>query len=615
MKKPVFPLIADGAFGTYYFEKTGDSGFCELANLTNEKAVEAIHREYIESGAGMIIANTFNVSSAVFPDEKMRKAVIEKGYAAALKAAEGTGVLVFADIGPMNDSGETVFFPDAPKAGSGDPGHVKDREKRLETKKRDMLFAADTYVSLGAKYFIFETQSSLDGCREAARMIKDRVPDSFIIFSFGVSPDGYTSEGLSVFSLIAEADSLPCTDALGINCVCGPAHAEKLISRLPHVSKPLSVMPNAGYPSEIGGRRSYGMSPDYFAERISSLVSLGASIVGGCCGTTPEHIRRASRLVRERSAESVALGSAPGQSGQPASGAKPRFFSPSVPVRKIIAAELSPPSDCDFSRVKSAAIAYAEAGADALTVTDSPLARSRADSVMTSVLISGLIRERGLGGCDVLPHISCRDKNSIALKGSLICAYESGISKAFIITGDPPSGSVRRDSIYAFNSYGLLGYISELNGSLFSERPFYLGAAFNPGRENFPAEIKRMEKKRENGAGFFMSQPIFSEYAAKNLEKAKKALPDAVILAGILPVASYKNALFLSNEVSGIDIDPALIEKLKETEDKEEIKKISLDYSKRIISSVYDICDGFYVMTPLSKTDFVTELIRFIRSR
>ncbi|MGL4369838.1 MAG: methylenetetrahydrofolate reductase, partial [Spirochaetota bacterium] len=248
------------------------------------------------------------------------------------------------------------------------------------------------------------------------------------------------------------------------------------------------------------------------------------------------------------------------------------------------------------------------AGADIITIADSPLSRTRADSIMLAAKVK---RETG---AEVMPHLSCRDRNHIAVKGALLGAAIENISAVLAITGDPlPQSGKGEKGVFSFNSFSLMQYIQSLNSDVFTAAPFIIGGALNVSASNFDIELKRAEKKTAQGASFLMTQPLFSRQSIQNFLKAKKRLA-CTLLAGILPIAGYRNALFLNNEVSGISIPDEIIEKLKDTE-REEAAKISLSFCRQIIDAVFAEADGFYIMTPLKRTDLVAECITYIRKK
>ena len=264
------PLLFDGAMGTYYAAcNHPGAGSCEQANLLEPDTIKKIHREYLSAGCGAIKTNTFGINRPAFGDSW--EALLDAGYQLAVEAA-GDRAFVFADIGPIDSS----------------------TPQKLYT---EYQLVADRFLSLGAEYFLFETHSS-DAClHEIAAYIKGKNPNAFVLTSFAAQPDGFTRAGIAAKELISRAEADENIDAVGLNCVSGAKHMAELVDTLGPVQKPLSVMPNAGYPTVLGSRTFYNGDPAYFALQLSELEARGAKILGGCCGTTPEHIAAAAVAV------------------------------------------------------------------------------------------------------------------------------------------------------------------------------------------------------------------------------------------------------------------------------------------------------------------------------
>ena len=558
------PFYFDGAFGTYYREKYETNDPCELANLSHPERVLAIHKEYIEAGVNAIKTNTFGVNFSLSQEENTLREILTSGYLLACKATKETDVAVFCDIGYIDG----------------------------EHQKEEYLRNADAFLSLGAKNFLFETLQEYEPLPEVISYIRNREPSAKILVSFSVSQDGYTKKGYFYESLLKQASS--DADIVGLNCQCGPSHLYRLIERLNLFHYPaFSAMPNAGYPQSVNGRTVYSNNMDYYAEKLLSIAALGVSVIGGCCGTTPEHIKR---VISGELPEVVASSEVQESFGK---ARKNRMLELLQSGKKLLAVEIDPPVTADATFLLSAARVAKNAGADIITVADSPLARSRADSMLLSAKIK---REVGI---EVLPHLSCRDKNDIAIRSQLLGANIEDVNNVLVVTGDPVSRS--NGGVFQFNSYTLMNLIGTLNREIFAENPYTVCGALNINATNFDAELKRAGKKIAAGAKVLLTQPIFSQEAVNNFLKAKEIL-DCYLLAGILPIAGWKNALFLNNEVSGIQIPDAFIEQLKAM-NPEEVKNAVVSYSMDWIRPVYEKADGFYIMTPLKKIDFVAELL------
>ncbi len=564
------PFLFDGAFGTYYYALTGKTDACERANLTDPELVRRIHREYLCAGSRVIRTNTFAADAFLLGDGAELSAALRAAYEIACECAAPYGAEVFCSIGCISD---------------------KTRAEEC------YLSLCREWIKLGAKTVLFETLDSLEGVETAVSFLRENAPDTRIALSFALSQDGTSARGLSLSRLISRGGMI--ADLVGLNCRMGPAHMHALLSEIPLPSVPFFALPNAGYPSLVGGRTVFENNPEYFAEKTAQLLSLGVSGVGGCCGTTPRHIECLASKMDERSV-SVRLETV---SAETRRSEKPGF---SARGKKYVAVELDPPVDSDLSFFLSAAKSVMRAGADAVTVSDSPFSKTRADALLCSVR---LLQE---GVSSVIPHITCRDKNHVALKGGLLAANAMGIDRVFLVTGDPPlkGEGVRTGGVFSFNSFELIEYVSDLNDEVFSAHPFSVGAALNVNAPNFEKELSRAEQKIACGADFFLTQPVFSEEAAENLVRARNAL-SVKLFCGIMPVAGYKNALFLKNEVAGTGVPDSLVSAL-EGKSGEEARAIALGEAKRMIDRLYDVCDGFFLMLPLKKVDYITELVEYI---
>ncbi len=562
------PFYFDGAFGTYYAELYKTDEPCELANVNHPQRVANIHREYIRAGVDAIKTNTFGVNHSL-ADEETVVSLLKTGYQIACESAQGTNVQVFCDI-----------------------GYIDGEESEAEYKRN-----VDVFLSLGAKYFLFETLQEYGFLGNVISYLKKREPSATVLVSFSVSQDGYTKKGYHYKNLLKQAAK--DADIVGLNCQCGPAHLYRLISQLNLTDYPsFSAMPNAGYPQSVNGRTVYSNNISYYSEKLLAIASLGVPVLGGCCGTTPAHLEAVIGGVIP-TAETVVVLEQSKTTAQ-----KNSLLEYFKSGKKILAVEIDPPVDTDVSFLMSASQQIKQAGAHVITVADSPLARTRADSLMLAAKIKRDI------DIDVLPHLCCRDKNSIAIRSSLIGANIENVNNVLVVTGDPIS---RNDGgVFQFNSYTLMNLISNLNQEIFHENPYTVCGALNVNALHFEAELARAKTKIASGAKVFLTQPIFSRQAVRNFHLAKKEL-DGYLLAGILPIAGWKNALFLNNEVSGIEIPTDFIEALKEMPP-EQVANAVVDYSMDIIRQVYDVADGFYIMTPLRKTELVANLLSRIKA-
>ena len=579
------PLLFDGGMGTYYKTKPGQE--CEQANLTDPEGILAVHRAYLAAGADAIKTNTFSLPRLAAAQQPGWEQLADAGWQLAAKAAGETGAAVFADLGPAPD---TENNPAA----------------------QVYLAVAKRFALLGAQNFLFETLSAEDGVLEAIRALKQTVPEAFVLVSFAVLPDGYTREGRYCAELVRRMAQSGVVDAVGLNCVSAPGAMRALVQQLGDAGLPLSVMPNAGYPVVARAQVRYQGKPEYFARELSRLASEGVRILGGCCGTTPQHIA-ALRTALDALPETLPAAPA----AKPAEAAKPVVEMDDAFLRKlragqrVIAVELDSPKDADLTAYLEGARRLQAAGADLLTIADCPIARARMDSSLVACRVH---RELGM---NVLPHMTCRDRNLNATKALLLGLYAEGVREVLAITGDPIPTAERDEvkNVYQFNSRKLAQYIVSLAGEgREMPAPITVFGALNLNARNFEVELRRAAEKLENGMSGFLTQPVLSAQAVENLKKARETLGErAKILAGILPVVSQRNAIFMENEVNGIHVDEVIIQKF-EGLDRAAGEELGLEVSVQAAKAAAPYADGFYLMTPFNRVALMERLIARLRT-
>ena len=574
------PLLFDGGMGTYYNAAPGQE--CEQANRTDPEGILAVHRAYLDAGADAIKANTFGLTRMAAAHDPAWKALAEAGWELARRAAAQTDAVVFADIGPAPD---TEALPAA----------------QLYTA------LADCFLALGAKNFLFETLSADTGVAEAAKQIKQAAPDAFVLVSFAVLPDGYTREGQHCAELVRRMEACGAVDAVGLNCVSAPSAMGELVQKLGGAKLPLSVMPNAGYPVVTRTRVQYRGRPEYFAQELAKLAARGVRILGGCCGTTPRHIaalRRALDALPQTlpAAPAVQLFAAP----KPKAETDDAFLRKLNAGKKVVAVELDSPKDADLTGYLESARRLQAAGTDLLTIADCPIARARMDSSLVACRVH---RELGL---NVLPHMTCRDRNLNASKALLLGLYAEGVREVLAITGDPIPTAERDEvkSVYQFNSRKLARYIVSLAGEgREMPAPMTVFGALNLNARNFDVELRRAAEKLESGMSGFLTQPVLSAQAVENLKKTRETLgPKAKILAGIMPVVSQRNAVFMENEVNGIHVDAEIIQRFAGL-DREQGEQLGLEVAVQAAKAAAPYADGFYLMTPFNRIALMERLI------
>ena len=579
------PLLFDGGMGTYYKAKPGTE--CEQGNLLDPAGVRKVHREYLAAGAEAIKTNTFGLPRMAAARQPDWQVLARAGWKLAAEAAVETGAAVFADLGPAPDT-------EAAPAGS------------------IYTAVARCFVEQGAKNFLFETLSSDAGVLEAVQAVKAQVPDAFVLVSFAVLPDGYTREGMYSKDLVRRMTESGIVDAVGFNCVSAPGAMRTLVQQLGSTALPLSVMPNAGYPVVTRTQVKYQGKPEYFAKELARIAAEGVRILGGCCGTTPAHIAALRAALDSLPAVEKAAPAVQVSTPEAPTVEKDDAFLRKLNAgKKVIAIELDSPKDADLTNYLAGAKRLQAAGADLLTIADCPIARARMDSSLVACRV-----HRELGLC-TLPHMTCRDRNLNATKALLLGLYAEGVREVLAITGDPIPTAERDEvkNVYQFNSRKLAQYIVSLAGEgREMPSPMTVFGALNLNARNFEVELRRAGEKLENGMSGFLTQPVLSEQAVENLRRTRETLGQrAKILAGIMPVVSQRNAIFMENEVNGIHVAEDIIEAFAGL-DREQGEALGLEISLKMAREALPYADGFYLMTPFNRVALMERLIARLKT-
>ena len=571
-------LLTDGAMGTYY-NKICPSPlpFCELEMLRDSSVIEKIHKEYIKSGSGLIRTNTFNANTTTLEcDFDTVKNILTTAYNTAKKAAESTDVLIACSIGPNVEN------------------------------NNEYIKICDVFLSLGADIFWFETFDTLDGILPAIKYIKEKKPNAYVFTGFALNTSGMTSSFISAARLCARCGDISEIDAVGFNCGIGPKHLENILSHLPLGDKVVFAMPNAGYPEIINGKTEYVMNPVYFADLVSGYTGFGIKVIGGCCGTTPEHIKLLKKSIDSNTVYDVKLKCSQETAEKPYS--ENDFHKKINGSDFLYAVELDPPFKTDVTRVIDGAKALKESGVDIVTIADSPMGRPRVGSITVSAKVR---RETGM---EVLPHLCCRDRNAISLRSALLSAYVENIRNVLVVTGDPVPGEQRNriKGVFNMQSYSLMGMINEMNNEIFSDDPIFCGGAVNFNVRNKQAEYQRLLKKHEQGAKFFLTQPIFTDETIDFIASLPKQR-EFKILGGIMPLVNYKNAQFINNEMAGIDIPEHYISRFSPDMTREQAQNIGKGIALETACKLKPFVDGFYFIAPFNRYELIIEIINAIR--
>lgn len=529
----------------------------------NRPAVQqafGIHKQYIEAGSQAVLTGTFDLD---FSDLEQA----EKNAEALILQAQKASEVVIGDLG---------LYPN----------------------KKHYPLAAKWMMEKGIHDYIIETQSEFH--EDIAKNIKEMDSEAFIIYSFAVNEQGYSEQGLWAGDLLKAADSSDFIDAIGLNCMIDPYHMAQVLKKMPAFKKPVLAKPNGGYPVIVHHTIKYTGSKEYFASCMPALIKAGASMIGGCCGSTPEFIQLSHKAIQ-------------GMPLYPVKKEVPEKKKVSVKYTndledafsrksKVIAVELDPPRNDDIASFITNAKRLQQTGIHTLTIADNPIGRARADS---SILAGRLKREMHL---EAIPHMTCRDRNLNAIQSSLLALSAEDIHNVLIVTGDPLPAENKDlvKSVYNFNSRKLAKFISSLNNEIL-QVPFQIYGALDINAVNFDIQLNLAKEKEENGIIGFLTQPVLSKKGYENLVRARKELKGR-ILAGLYPVISHKNALFLHNQVHGILLDQKLIDQY-ENLDRDQAEKLALKTTLEIARAIKDYCDGYYLMTPFNRIELMERII------
>jgi homocysteine S-methyltransferase len=598
--------VFDGAMGTRLYDKGIyiNRSYDEL-NLTSPDLVREVHEEYVKAGADIIETNSFGATRQKLLPYGLEGKLRDINIAAARIAREAAGerVYVAGAIGPLGlriePFGPTSF----------------DEAKEMFKEQAEALLEG------GVDLFVLETFSELSVIEQAVRAVRE-LCDLPIIAQMTIQMDGKTTFGTTPEAFTASLDEWG-VDVIGLNCGMGPNHVLTALEKMRVVTnKRLSAQPNAGLPRDVQGRQFYMGSPEYMATFAKRFVQAGAKFVGGCCGTTPTHIKLIADAIRSISPRQA----------QVFVKSKPAEVTELTPVDvKVIPAEdrskwsrkvargefvtsveVLPPKGCDAQKTLESIALLKDAGVDAVNIPDGPRAQTRMSAQATAVLVE---REIGI---EAVLHYCCRDRNLLGMMSDLLGAAALGLHNLLIITGDPPKMGPYPDAtaVFDIDAIGLTNMVNKLNHGLdLGNNPigrptaFSIGVGVNPGAVNLEEEIRRFEWKVEAGAEYAITQPVFdTEQLRSFLEKISHVrIP---IIAGIWPLISFRNAEFLHNEVPGVNVTPEILERMRIASDKgkEEAREEGIRIARESLLEVRDVIAGVQVSAPFGNVKYALQV-------
>ncbi len=567
--------------------------FDEL-NLTDPGLVEQVHAGYVAAGADFIETNTFGANEVKLAQhglvnevDRINRAGVEVARAAAQEEA-----LVAGAMGPLGCE-LTEYGP-----------MTRDEAERVFRRQGAALLEA------GVDLLILETFSNTEELLVALGAVGD-LADVPIIAQMTVNENSQTLYGEPADQILSRIAAHEAVTAVGLNCAVGPSGMLSSLEQVRSVTdKPLSVQPNAGMPRSVDGRQLYMCTPEYMAEYAKRFFEKGARIIGGCCGTTPDHIREIVRAVRSLdkavalpavSVGTIAVGAAEVVMADPVPLAeRSRIGAKLAAGAEVTMVEVTPPRGVDMTAILEKAQYCAEAGIDAINIPDGPRASSRLSPLVTAVRIQ---QEAGI---EAMLHFCCRDRNLIGMQSDILGASAIGLRGLLIVTGDPPKlgDYPNATGVFDMDSVALTGVVHNLNRGLDiggnridPPTSLVVGVGANPVATDLEREIERFEQKAIAGAEFAITQPVFDADCLFRFLDVVGEL-NVPMMAGIWPFMSFKNAEFMANEVPGVVVPPALLERMSQAKTKERGRALGVEIARELVAKIRDRVAGFVVSAP-----------------
>ena len=588
------PLLADGAMGTLLFSRgvAFEQCFDDL-NRTQPELIESIHREYLLAGAELIETNTFGANPIRLANhglEQHARVIARQGVRIARAAREVVGVnaLVAGSIGPLGKALEPF--------GPIDPAQAE----------ACFRVGAEGLLEGGCDAVILETFQDLNEILAAVRAVRGVSASLPVIAMMTFGVDGRTQYGHTP-GLVVRALTQAGVDVVGVNCGVGPQPTLEVLEQFVAAagSTPVAAMPNAGLPQYVEGRFVYLASPEYFAEFAARAIGAGVRIVGGCCGTTPAHVKAMrERIESHLPAEKLAPGAevhvlepSPAAEESPAESAEPSLLR-KLREKFVVSVEVDPPRGINTRKVLEAVALVDQRQVDCINIADSPLARIR----MSAMSLAALVRAR-FPRLEIILHFTTRDRNLMGLQSDLLGAHALSIPNILCLKGDPPSlgDYPNATAVFDTDAVGLMNIIRRMNGgtdlagtSIGAPTHFAFGCGVNPTAEDLDAEFEYVRRKLDAGPQFLMTQPVFETGGWKRFAERLGGISDIPVLMGILPLQSYRHAEFLHNEVPGIHIPDDIRRRMHEAGN--DGQRVGVQLARELLNECRGMANGVYLM-------------------
>jgi methionine synthase / methylenetetrahydrofolate reductase(NADPH) len=599
-------LVCDGAMGTMLYSKGVSFKRCfDELNLSQPQMVKEVHLGYVKAGAEVIETNTFGANRARLQKYDLGDRVREINLAGLRLAREvaGDDLYVAGSVGPLGIALEPL--------GS----------TSLEEARQIFRQQITALVEGGADLIIVETMVDLNEAHQALLAARD-ISQLPVVVQMTIQDDGSTPTGTTPEDFTHELDAWGA-DLIGLNCSVGPAAVLETLERMARVtSRKLAAQPNAGLPRTVDGRSIYLCSPEYMASYAERFIGLGARLVGGCCGTTAEHIRAIKDAVRSltlRPARAAAAVSRPPvQVMDPVPVAQRSRLAGKLARGEFpVLMEIVPPKGCDPTREIEGAQYLRSQGVDAVNISDGAGATARMSAQTLAVLMQQRV------GIEVLLHYSCVHRNVLSIQSDLLGAYALGLRNLLAVTGEPPPFDTfpAATAVLDVDAIGLANVLNNLNrgldvggNPLGTQTAFLIGVQANPYALDPDDELRRFAYKVEAGANFAMTQPVFdAERLASFLERLQRAgIPRIPIVAGIYPLTSYRNAEFMNNEVPGISVPPAIMERMRKADTGDKARAEGVRIAQELLLALRDLVQGVQIAAPFGRYAMAVEVAQVL---
>lgn len=596
-------IVFDGGTGTLLYEKGIYINRCfDELNITSPDLVAEVHKEYINAGADVVETNTYGANRFKLAPHGLEKKLydINRRGAEIAKSVVGENGYVAGSIGPLGVQIEPLGKL------SYDEAQEAFREQAIGL------------IDGGVDLIILETFSSVPEILQAIKAIRLLAPDMPIVAQMTINEEGNLVNGAPLDTFIEQVEGLS-VDAIGLNCSVGPkSMMDSLETMKPLTSLPISIQPNAGTPQNVGGRNMYMASPEYFAEYAKRFILSGASIVGGCCGTNPSHIRAIRRAVQalqpakrlDTSKHELKIHATP-QVKVLEMPEKSRLATRLHKKKFVTMVELTSPKGMNPAKELEKARRVHFFGIDAINIPDGPRASARMSALSMALMIQQNI------GIETVLHYACRDRNVIGMQSDLLGAWAMGIRNILAITGDPPKLGNYPDAtaVFDIDSIGLTNLVVRLNHGLdLTGNPigeptgFCSGVGVNPGAINLDEELRKLDWKIEAGAEFMITQPVFDISIFEKFLKRVEGY-NIPLICGIWPLVSYRNAEFMNNEVPGASVPADILDRMRKAPDNDAAFNEGIQIARETLERVRPEVAGVQIAAPLGRVEAVFQIL------